>query len=204
MFAWILILGFWIALLSLILHDATKDDDDGGAIRIAARKSRAALKSLIAMGSSFVERAVLKARRPPEAPSQTISQTNMSEPPVNVEIAAGTSPSSPEPIAEGSSPAIEKPPAMAPSKKKWRLKDDRVSMTTPKLELAIAEEVKKVAPGCEDFIGVVVRQTAPRSRLDPNWEVRGIKFGKADRKMANEALAGIVERMQQEFRLADD
>ncbi len=41
MFAWILILGSWVALLSLILHDATKEDSDGSAISIAAKKIKA-------------------------------------------------------------------------------------------------------------------------------------------------------------------
>jgi len=38
MFVWILILSFFVALFSLILHDATKDDSDGSAIMIAAKK----------------------------------------------------------------------------------------------------------------------------------------------------------------------
>src|SRR6266404_8148445 len=41
MFAWILILIPWVALLSLILHDATKEDSDGSAISIAAKNLKA-------------------------------------------------------------------------------------------------------------------------------------------------------------------
>ena len=37
MFAWILVLAPWVALLLLILHDATKDDSDGSAISVAAQ-----------------------------------------------------------------------------------------------------------------------------------------------------------------------
>jgi hypothetical protein len=77
-------------------------------------------------------------------------------------------------------------------------------MTSPEIELAIAEAVKKTAPGCEDFIGVVIRQTTPKSRLDVNWELRGIRFGKADREMVNEAVASVVERMQRQFRLTEN
>jgi hypothetical protein len=99
-------------------------------------------------------------------------------------------------------------PENTPSRKKWwlgsRRIDQRVSMTSPEIELAIAEAVKKTAPGCEDFIGVVIRQTTPRSRLDVNWELRGIRFGKADREMANEAVASVVERMQRDFRLNEN
>jgi hypothetical protein len=41
MFAWILILGCFVALLSLIMHDATKDDGAGSAISIGANKIKA-------------------------------------------------------------------------------------------------------------------------------------------------------------------
>jgi hypothetical protein len=90
-----------------------------------------------------------------------------------------------------------------PPKRRWR-KERRVSLATPELELAILEAVKKAAPGCEDFVGVIVRHKTPKSHLDPNWAIRGVKFGNADRPMANEALAGVVERMQREFLLSDD
>jgi len=91
----------------------------------------------------------------------------------------------------------------APARKRvlWR-KDDRVSITAAELESAIKEAVK-AAPGCEDFIGVFVRPKTPKSRPDPNWEVRGVRFGNADRKIANETLATVVARFQQEFRLTE-
>ena len=41
MFAWILILSLFVALFSLILHDATKEDSEGSAISIAAKKIKA-------------------------------------------------------------------------------------------------------------------------------------------------------------------
>ena len=76
-------------------------------------------------------------------------------------------------------------------------------MTIPELEQAILEAVK-AAPGCEDFVGVIVAHEMPKSHRDPNWAIRGVKFGKADRKGANEALASVVERMQREFLLSDE
>ena len=76
-------------------------------------------------------------------------------------------------------------------------------MTAPELELAITDAVKTAAPGCEDFIGVIVQHTTPKSHLDPKWDVRGVKFGKADRQTADEALASVVERMRREFLLTD-
>ena len=70
--------------------------------------------------------------------------------------------------------------------------------------MTISEAAKKSSPGCEDFGGVIVRHETPKSHLDPNWAIRGVKFGKADRKGANEALASVVERMQREFLLSDE
>lgn len=72
------------------------------------------------------------------------------------------------------------------------------------LETAIAEAVKRGVPECREFVGVIVQRTTPQSRFDPNWALRGVKFGKADREKANEALTAIVDRMQREFKLSDN
>ena len=85
---------------------------------------------------------------------------------------------------------------------KWWSKDTRVAKTAEELELMIREAVK-AAPGCEDFVGVVIERVTPKSRLDANWEIRGIRFGGVDRQIAREALTPIVERMQREFRLSE-
>ncbi len=77
-------------------------------------------------------------------------------------------------------------------------------MTAPELELAISEAVKNAAPGYEDFIGVIVHHKTPKSHFDPNWAIRGVKFGRADRKVAEGTLATVVERMQREFLLSKD
>jgi len=163
MFAWILILSFYVALFSLILYDATKEDSEGSAISIAAKKIK---------GFSFW--AMLKARKLRGTLSYRTSQTSVS-----------------------------KPHALPPTKKWWS-KDRRVSMTTPQLESAISEAVKKAAPGREDFLAVIVQHKTPKSHLDPNWAIRGVRYGKAARPVANEALASVVERMQREFLLSED
>jgi hypothetical protein len=189
MFAWILILSFWGALLSLILHDATKEDSDGSAISIAARKIKA-----------FTFWATLEARKL----RGTLSyRTSVSKPPVKVVPAVNAISSSSEEIRQGG-PIVNKQALALPPKKKWLHKDGRVSMTAPALELAISESVKKAAPGCEDFVGVIVQHNTPQSRLDANWAIRGVKFGKADRPVADEALATVVERMQRECLLSKD
>lgn len=168
MFAWVLIASFWVAVLSLILHDVTKGDSDGSAISIIIRNFIA-----------FTFRPMLKVRKLWETYSYRTSQRGASKPPLK--------------------------PARAPRlKRSWWRKDHRVSIATRELELAISEAVKKAAPGCDEFVGVMVQHDRPKSHLDPNWAIRGVKFGKADRKVADEALATVVERMQREFLLSDD
>lgn len=189
MFVWILILAACVALLSLILHDATKDDSDGSAILIAARRLGA-----------LVGWTILKARMFQKALSHRISQTSAAKPPAKLEKAIGTNPLSSEPIRLSAPLVIEQ--VEPPPRKKWWRKDGRASKTIPELELTIAEAVK-ATPSCEAFVGVVVRQMTPKSRLDANWELRGIKFGKADRKIANQTLATVIERMQRQFRLTE-
>jgi hypothetical protein len=69
MFAWILLSAPWVALLSLILHDATKDDSNGSAISIAAKRLGA-----------FINWAALKARKLRKARSDMISPTGAQVP----------------------------------------------------------------------------------------------------------------------------
>ena len=93
--------------------------------------------------------------------------------------------------------------APAPKKKWWRPHDDRAAKTIPELETAITHAVKSAAPDCKDFVGVIVRQKTPKSRRDVNWELQGVRFGKADKEQVNDALRGIVKQMQQEYRVPD-
>jgi hypothetical protein len=94
------------------------------------------------------------------------------------------------------------PPPPAPPKAKRD--GDRSLIASTHLEAAITAAVRKERPGCETFVGVIVQQTRPKSRFDANWLLRGVKYGRADRDKANEALAAIVERMQREFKLSGD
>ena len=50
---------------------------------------------------------------------------------------------------------------------------------------------------------MIVRQKTPKSRHDVNWELQGIRFGKADKELVNGALRGILKQMQQEYRVPD-
>ena len=188
-FAWTFVLSLWLALLLLILHDATRDDSDGGAISVAAKNFNA-----------FIDLTTQKARTVSKVSNYTHSQTSAPKPPTNAETATRNSPSSSEPIPQPSE--IEQVPIAAPTKKSWR-NGGRVSITIPELELTIVRAVRSAAPECETFIGVVLQQTTPRSRRDANWQLLGAKFGTADRKIANEALTTIIERMQREFYLTE-
>jgi hypothetical protein len=85
-----------------------------------------------------------------------------------------------------------------------RLFDDRVSVSPAHLESAITEAVKKAEPGCQAFVGVIVKRETPKSRFDSNWAIRGVKFGSADREKSSKALARTVQCMQREYRLSVD
>jgi hypothetical protein len=82
--------------------------------------------------------------------------------------------------------------------------DDRSSVSRELLQSAITEAVKRAEPGCEAFAGVVIERKTSKSRLDANWAVRGVRFGRADRDKSGQALATIVERAQHYFSLAED
>jgi hypothetical protein len=77
-------------------------------------------------------------------------------------------------------------------------------VTRSDLQSAITDAVRKSDPACASFVGVIVRSETPKSRLDANWAIRGIKFGTADRDKSSKAIATIVERMQREFKLSED
>ncbi len=83
-------------------------------------------------------------------------------------------------------------------------RDSRSLIASATLQSAITEAVQTSEPDCKGFVGVIVQQTKPKSRLETNWTVRGLRFGRADRAKVDKTLATIVERMQREFLLSDD
>jgi hypothetical protein len=82
--------------------------------------------------------------------------------------------------------------------------DNRNAISRDEMQAAIAEAVKTVDPDCEAFIGVFVERTKRTSILEANWALKGVKFGRADRTKANEAVNRIVERLQRDFNLSND
>ena len=186
-FVWVLVLIPWVGLLVLILDDVTKDDSGGGAIRVAAKNF-----------GPLIDRTTRMAPKLWKALNHTISQTSASMPPANVETTTGNSSLSSEPVPQ---PPLIGQAGAAILKKKSKRNGGRVLSTIPDLELAITEAVRKASPECETFVGVVLEHTKPRSRRDVNWQLRGVKFGQADRKTASEALTSTIERMQRDFYL---
>jgi hypothetical protein len=79
----------------------------------------------------------------------------------------------------------------------------RQYVTTRALEELIAGEVR-AQPGCDAFVAVLLERVKPASRGDSNWELLGVRFGRADRKTVNEALAPIVARLKNEFGMSDE
>jgi hypothetical protein len=78
-------------------------------------------------------------------------------------------------------------------------------MSREGLEAAITEVVKKMEPGCEGLIGVIVMHQAAKLPSDTNWTLRGVRFGRADREKASKAIAVVVvvELGQRDFYLSD-
>lgn len=83
-------------------------------------------------------------------------------------------------------------------------KTERDVISRKKLESMITTAVKQSEPTCAAFVGVVVERETPRTRSDSNWSIRGVRFGKADRGKAAQALAAVVKRLQDQFVLERD
>jgi hypothetical protein len=197
MLVWIFIAACWTGLLLLILHDATKDAEGGSAVSVASRN--AAFTAAKGWRRLRKLRLIHKLRAsyaasPKAGPSPTAGLSTNASPPA--EAAPSETP------AQTSVAAVQTQPT-EPSRKTWWRKDRRAQITPAELELTIAEAVRKNAPGCGKFIGVIVHHRKPKQYRDPNWGVRGVKFGKTDRRVVDETLTRIVEQLQQEFRLVD-
>jgi hypothetical protein len=80
----------------------------------------------------------------------------------------------------------------------------REEISRASLEDAISKAVRNADPICEAFGGVFVQRLKPHSRQDANWDIMGVKFGRADRAAAADALTAVVERLQAQFLLSND
>lgn len=209
MLVWIVIAAFWAGLLLLILHDVTKDAAGSSAVSIASRNAALAAakgwRRLRRLGRRYATSLKAKPGATPETDHKAILQT---EPQTEsqVESKAKTKATLESDPLEATAQAIlatVSPQATEPSKKTWWRRDQRVQISPAELEHTITEAIRKAAPECGGFVGVIVHHRKPKQYRDPNWGVRGVKFGKADRRIVEETLARIVKQLQKEFRLAD-
>lgn len=177
----------WGGLLLLILHDVVTFDRTDSQNTAARRRLNLQVKYWMRKIWRAPQRAVGSLRphanranvaSGPKQPEQTLN------PPSDVSSAAVT-------------------PAGEARKGKWWSKDKRALISSVELETAIAQAVRNTAPECKNFIGVIVYHRKPKVQRDPNWAVRGVKFGKVDRKIVTETLTTIVEQLQRKFRLND-
>lgn len=88
-------------------------------------------------------------------------------------------------------------------KKVKHLPAKRSSITRAALELTIAEAVRESDPQCEPLVGIIVERIVPKSPGGANWEVKAVKYGKADRERCSAAIARVVEVGLREFEISD-
>lgn len=83
-------------------------------------------------------------------------------------------------------------------------KFDRKPVTRAILEKSLTDAVRKVAPECEAFVGVIVERVVPKTRNGVNWVVKGVRYGKANRSSCETALNTTLREEQQKYALVDD
>jgi hypothetical protein len=80
---------------------------------------------------------------------------------------------------------------------------ERTWISRAALEMAITNAVRNSNPLCNGFVGIIVERTAPASRVGANWNVRGIKYGKAKRDLCDATISVIIDPIQLEFDITD-
>lgn len=107
----------------------------------------------------------------------------------------------------GSDDPIKVTPESEPGRKSVRKKSgssDRKSITREILERFLTDAVRKSAPECEGFVGVIVQRVMPEGLDGANWVVKGVKYGKADRSRCETVLGTSLREEQQNYVLVDD
>jgi cold shock protein len=67
------------------------------------------------------------------------------------------------------------------------------------LEAVLASAIRESNVGCKDFIGLFIQPLVPYPRSGPNWAIRGIKYGSANRAQCDISISEIVKKMQLDF-----
>jgi cold shock protein len=71
------------------------------------------------------------------------------------------------------------------------------------LKAALVESVRGSDPQCEGLIEIIIERVVPASRDVANWAVKGVKYGKAERKLCSAAISKFVQESQGEFEVSD-
>jgi len=205
MLVWIIIAACWAGLLLLILHDVTKDAAGSSPVSVALRNAAVAAakgwRRLRRLRRRYATSLKTKRAATPTADNKADhAATPEAEPKATTEAALEADPS--EALAETILATVPSQ-TTEPSKKTWWRRDQRTQITPAELEHTITEAIRKTAPECGSFVGVIVHHKKPKQSRDPNWGVRGVKYGKADRRLVEETLADVVKQLQKEFRLTD-
>ncbi len=88
-------------------------------------------------------------------------------------------------------------------KRKSEQQPARNIVTRASLEQSLAEAVRASHPEFETFVGVIVERIVPARSEDPNWAIKGVKYGKTDRHRSGIILLHCVELAQLEFNVSD-
>jgi hypothetical protein len=205
MLVWIVIATCWAGLLLLILHDVTKDAAGSSAVSVASRNAAFAAakgwRRLRRLWRRYATSRKIKREATLEADHKAIPEAEPKvEPKTDPKTTLEADPSEAAAQAILATASLQ---ATEPSKKTWWRRDQRAQITPAELEHTITEAIRKTAPECGSFVGVIVHHKKPKQSRDPNWAVRGVKYGKADRRLVEETLADIVKQLQKEFRLTD-
>jgi hypothetical protein len=167
------------------------------AARLDAQAKKAASRNL-----ELLDRTMQKVMEVREQLIDAGSQGSLSTPAASPDIVSGVDSAAPPPAVEASQPSTAQELARAALDTPYL--GTRKPIGSQRLEAVITEAVKNPAFGCENFVGVIVQRTAPKSPSDANWSIKGVRFGGVDREEAGKALSVVVTRMQQEFSLSED
>jgi hypothetical protein len=88
-------------------------------------------------------------------------------------------------------------------RKKSKNQPTRQPVARAALEQSLAEAVKAAHPEFETFVGVVVERVVPAVSGGPNWALKGVKYGAADRHRSSIVLLYCVEEAQLAFEISD-
>ena len=142
MFVWIFILSLWIALCSLILHDATKEDTDGSAIFLAARRIKAFTFWVILktreLRATLSDRRAKKGSKTPAELVTMVRATSLSSAAVSQTVFPS------EAISQGGRSVNQQVPALRKEQGAPALppKEEQASALPPKKKLAPAQRPK--------------------------------------------------------------